>query len=129
MTEQLRQLINRLSRGEQKLLENYISKEFTVETGDGMLRDDITAKIFYILQSLHPWLKENLREDETFIELYLGNVEIAELVKVLLVEFELEDIAFSKVMEWQKLSDVIDYIENMIEEKQEPYISGFEVEA
>jgi len=56
-------------------------------------------------------------------------IDVSILADAIIKEFDLEDIDFSKIMEWQRVKDVVRYIEDVSEDNQEPYISNFEVEA
>jgi len=56
-------------------------------------------------------------------------IDVSILADAIIKEFDLEDIDFSKIMEWQRVKDVVSYIEDISENNQEPYISNFEVEA
>ena len=102
-----------------------------------MHRDDIKDKVIELLQEQFPWLNDDednedgisntvKSEYESFDALGLSRDDVREFTEVLLENFELEHIEFSKVMEWQRIKDMVDYLEDSL---TEPYISGFEVEA
>ena len=88
------------------------SKE-NVMTGDElMLRDDIRDSVFELIRSLFTL---EVKESMTFEELELDAVDITALADALLVEFDLEEVEFASVMEWQKIQDVVSYIDITLE--------------
>ena len=88
-----------------------------------MNRDDIKTKVIELLQQQFPWLSDDedteegisntiKDENETFEALALDRDTIREFAEVLLENFELEYIEFSKVMEWVRIKDMVDYLED-----------------
>jgi len=140
VNKKLENQISQLSESEQKVLSEYLEKQYCVEfIGDGkMLRDDISIKVTEILQAEFKWISHaeiseshNLQRDLT-----LDAVCITGFAELLAKEFNLEDIEFSNIMEWLTVKDIVDYLEEALEcalhdmeDKQEPYINGFEPEA
>ena len=118
MNEKLKNMIRQLSSSEQKTLEDYLERQYSVEfKGDGMLRDDIVYKITVLLHmefmhiehaELHE--KHNLQKD-----LNLDAVDITAFADALLKEFELEEIPFSNIMEWVTVADIVNTIEDSLE--------------
>ena len=88
-----------------------------------MLRDDIKDKVIELLHEHFPWLKDDedtedgisntvKSECESFDALGLSRDDVREFTEVLLENFELEHIEFSKVMEWARIKDMVDYLED-----------------
>lgn len=88
-----------------------------------MLRDDIKTKVIELLQQHFSWLNDDedneegisntvKSECESFDALGLSRDDIREFTEVLLENFELEHIEFSRVMEWQRIKDMVDYLED-----------------
>ena len=89
-----------------------------------MLRDDIKDKVIELLHEQFSWLNDDEDtekgisnrihcEYETFDDLGLDISDVREFTEdVLLLNFELEHIDFSKVMEWRRIKDIVDYLED-----------------
>ena len=88
-----------------------------------MHRDDIKDKVIELLQQQFSWLNddEDTQEEvsiiiqsecESFDALGLSRDDVREFTEVLLENFELEHIEFSKVMEWVRIKDIVDYLED-----------------
>lgn len=88
-----------------------------------MNRDDIKTKVIELLQQQFSWLNDDedteagisniiQSEYESFDALGLSRDDVREFTEVLLENFELEYIEFSKVMEWVRIKDMIDYVED-----------------
>ena len=92
-----------------------------------MLRDDIKTKVIELLQKQFSWLNDDedteevsniiQSEYESFDALGLSRDDVREFTEVLLENFELEYIEFSKVMEWVRIKDIVDYLEDTVVEK------------
>ena len=92
-----------------------------------MLRDDIKTKVIELLQQQFSWLNDDedteevsniiQSEYESFDALGLSRDDVREFTEVLLENFELEYIEFSKVMEWVRIKDIVDYLEDTVVEK------------
>ena len=92
-----------------------------------MHRDDIKTKVIELLQQQFSWLNDDedteevsniiQSEYESFDALGLSRDDIIEFTEVLLENFELEYIEFSKVMEWVRIKDIVDYLEDTVVEK------------
>lgn len=104
-----------------------------------MFRDDIKDRVIELMHERFSWLNDDEDdiedgisarihcEYETFEDLVLDRDMIREFAdEVLPLNFELEHIDFARVMEWQRVKDIVDYLEDNLEK---PYISGFEPEA
>ena len=116
MNEKLNNMIRQLSSSEQKTLEDYLERQYSVEfKGDGMLRDDIKDKTLELLQIEFNWICSNINEEMTLQkDLTLDAVDITAFADTLLKEFELEEIPFSNVMEWVTISDIVSTIEDLL---------------
>ena len=88
------------------------SKENVMTGEELMLRDDIRDRVFELIRSLFTL---EVKESMTFEELELDAVDITALADALLVEFDLEEVEFASVMEWQKIQDVVSYIDITLE--------------
>jgi hypothetical protein len=87
-----------------------------------MHRDDIKTKVIELLQQQFSWLNDDedteevsniiQSEYESFDALGLSRDDVREFTEVLLENFELEYIEFSKVMEWVRIKDIVDYLED-----------------
>ena len=93
-----------------------------------MHRDDIKTKVIELLQQQFSWLNDDedteeevsniiQSEYESFDALGLSRDDVREFTEVLLENFELEYIEFSKVMEWVRIKDIVDYLEDTAVEK------------
>ena len=88
-----------------------------------MHRDDIKTKVIELLQQQFSWLNDDedteevsniiQSEYESFDALGLSRDDVREFTEVLLENFELEYIEFSKVMEWVRIKDIVDYLEDV----------------
>ena len=93
-----------------------------------MHRDDIKTKVIELLQQQFSWLNDDedteevsniiQSEYESFDALGLSRDDVREFTEVLLENFELEYIEFSKVMEWVRIKDIVDYLEDTAVEKE-----------
>ena len=93
-----------------------------------MHRDDIKTKVIELLQEQFSWLNDDedteevsniiQSECESFDALGLSRDDVREFTEVLLENFELEYIEFSKVMEWVRIKDIVDYLEDTAVEKE-----------
>ena len=93
-----------------------------------MHRDDIKTKVIELLQQQFSWLNDDedteevsniiQSEYESFDALGLSRDDVREFTEVLLENFELEYIEFSKVMEWVRIKDIVDYLEDTVVEKE-----------
>ena len=103
----------------QKEYEDSFKKE-TAETKElkeknRMLRDDIVKKLTQLLEAEHTWLI-NLEEENTLEELDLSPPDITLFADKMIIEFDIDEIDFAKIMEWTTVKDMVDYIEDILEE-------------
>jgi len=85
-----------------------------------MLRDDIRDKVTELLIQDFTWLEGSNEgkveeTDELQKRLSLDAVDITAFSDTLIREFDLGSIEFSKVMEWEIVEDIVDYIEDNLE--------------
>jgi len=93
-----------------------LSSKENVETGEEMLiRDDIRDRIIEEMQILFPWM-DIPHEGDTLAHLKLDSQNMLSFCKILIKEFDLEDITFAKVMQWSTVKDIVDYIEDNLGE-------------
>ena len=113
MIEKINNLLRQLSEDELKSLVEYLERQYTLDFKEGcMLRDDIRDRIFELIRSLFTL---EVKESMSFEELELDAVDITALADALLLEFELEEIEFASMMEWQKIQDIVSYIDITLE--------------
>lgn len=118
MNKELKNQISQLSESEQKTLSEYLKRQYAVEfKGEGMLRDDIRDIIFDFIKSEFTDPRFIVQEQYRFADIEMSPDAVNALSEMLIDKFELHSIEFSRVMEWQKVSDVIDYIETALEDK------------
>jgi len=97
------------------------SKENTITGDEIMSRNDIKEKILKLLYAKYNHYYVTVSEDNNLQKtLNLDGVDITDFATTLEKEFELEEIEFSDIMEWQTIKDIINYIEDQLEEKQPP---------
>ena len=114
--EKIDNLVNQLSASEHIALAEYIERQYAIEyKGEGVLRDDIRDRIFELIKSNFTSLKFIVQEHYTWMDMEMNPDEVNALSEMLMIEFGLESIEFSRVMEWQRVSDVISYIEDALE--------------
>jgi len=77
-----------------------------------MLRDDIKDKVIEIIETLFDITVE---EKDSFRELDFDAIDITEISEALITVFEIDEIKFATVMEWEKVSDIIGTVEEKIE--------------
>lgn len=118
MNEKLLNLIKQMSDSEKQILYDDIKNNYCLEEKTGMLRDDIKFKITELLEVNCTRLKE-VQEDDDLQELELDAVDITAFADTLLIEFGLEQIEFSEIMKWQTVKDIVNYIEEALENKDE----------
>jgi len=138
--DEIVKLLKQLSQDELKNL----YKEIEADHGLGSLlpnkkrrrnmqREDIEAKVKFLLLKSFAWIEHTELDDTLEKNLGLDAVNVTDFAETLIKEFDLEGIEFSKLMEWQAVGDIVDYIENCLEcashNVDEPYINGFEPEA
>lgn len=87
-----------------------------------MLRDDIEYKIIELLHKEFEYLDGGVVENDELEELGIEAGDIRDFAEALLEEFILEEIEPSKLMEWKTVKDIVDYIEDNIEVKEETQI-------
>ena len=118
MIDKITNLVKQMHKSEQKELLQHIEKQYGLKEKNGMLRDDISFKTRQALEENYTWLKE-VQEDDNLQELELDAVNITEFADTLLVEFELEQIEFAKIMEWSTVKDIVNHIEDALENRNE----------
>jgi len=113
-------LVKQMNEDDKKHLFQRIQREYALEEKTGMLRDDIVEKVLALLHTEFTHLDVTVNEhDELESTMDLDAVDITSFADTLLKEFDLEEIAFAKVMEWQTVKDMVDFIEDALESKGE----------
>ena len=100
-------LVKQMSEDEKQSLLTYIKRQYMLEEKTGMLRDDIRDRVFEIIKLLFADDSFEVQEHFNFIDLTMDAKDVTELSDALSREFELEDIPFAEVMEWQRIKDII----------------------
>lgn len=116
MIGRITNLVKQMSKSEQQALTDHIKNKYCLEEKKGMLRDDISLKVRELLETNHTWLT-NLQEENTLEELELYATDMTAFADALLVEFNLEQVEFSAIMEWTTVKDIVDYMEDALENK------------
>ena len=113
MIEKINNLLRQLSEDELKSLVEYLERQHTLDFKEGcMLRDDIRDRVFELIRSLFTL---EVKESMSFEELELDAVDITALADAILMEFELEEVEFANIMEWQKIQDIVNYVDITLE--------------
>ena len=95
-------LVNQLSKGECYELGKYIQKRYAVSIDHDI--ENRVCKLFDMLFDM------KVHKDQSFMVLDVDAIDVAALSDSVIREFDLDGIEFSNVMEWQSVSDVIDYL-------------------
>jgi len=119
VTKKIINLVKQLEPGEKQALFEHIQRQYIREEKDGMLRDDIAEKITQLLQQDFSWIEEELIEETDLQAVGLDKDCITTFGNILLQEFDLDYIEFSKVMEWTTVKDIVSYIEDALESRGE----------
>ncbi len=124
-------LVKQMTEDDKKELLRYIKGQYTLEERSGMLRDDIADRVFELIKLLFADDKFAMHESFTLVELDMDATDVQELKETIEIDFDLESIDFSRVMEWQKVKDIIDTVDDILicAESDTPFINGFEVES
>jgi len=123
----------------QDVLTGEESVEAEVLKGRETLRDNIEDRVLELLRQAY-YISIGVKpitEDDDFEKFSLNHYDIEDFVASFIIEeYNLEMIEFSKIKEFTKPKHIVDYIEDHMgfslhdmEDEQEPYINGFEVEA
>ena len=112
MNKRILNLVKQMGEEDKKHLYQRIQSEYALKEKNGMLRDDIRDKIFEIIKMLFADYKFVVQEHLSFAELNMDAIDVTALVDAIMKEFDLEAIEFSNIMEWQRVADIINYIED-----------------
>ena len=115
MTEKLKNLknlINQLSPSEHIALAEHIERQYAVEYKEPRSRDAVRDIVFKLIQSNFTSPRFIVQEHYMFNDMEMSPDEVNALSEMLMDKFDLESIEFSRVMEWQKVEDIINYIVN-----------------
>lgn len=118
MIKKILNLVKQMSRSEQVILHDYIKGQYCLEEkqkGNQMLREEIKTKICDLITANFTDPTTLVMEESIWVNLNMNAVDVTELADMILVEFELEEVVFSKLMEWESVKDVVDYIEDSLE--------------
>ena len=128
----LQNLIEQLEDGEKQSLIEHISWQYGRKEKKGILRDEIRSEVFEIIQLLFIDSTFKVEETHSFSDLYMDAISVTALSEAVEARFELKGIDFIQITEWQRVSDVINYVDNALEcalHDKETHISSFEIEA
>lgn len=84
---------------------------------DKLSRINIKDRVFKIIQSNFTGPKFTVKEEYRFNDIEMSPDAINALSEMLIEEFDLISIDYSRVIDWLKISDVINHIENQIQEQ------------
>jgi len=119
MLDKITNLVKQMSENEKQSLFEYIQKQYYLGEKTGMLKDDIIEKVIGLLYVTFEWI-EDVEQDSTLEKgLNLDAMNIKIFMDILLLEFDLEEIEFSKVMELLTVDDIVNLIEDALENKDE----------
>jgi len=109
-------LLKQMSENEKKSLHSHIVREYALEEKTGMLRDDIVSKVIFLLEVKFRNIQKPISEYENLqTGLDFDPVDVLSFSEVIAIEFKLDVIEFPKVMSWQTVADIVDYIEDNLE--------------
>lgn len=112
MTDKLENLINRLSPSEHITLAEQIERQYAVEYIEPTNRDAVRDIVFKLIQNNFTSPKFIVQEHYMFAEIEMAPDEVNALSEMIMDKFDIESIEFSRVMEWQRVGDIINYIVN-----------------
>ena len=110
INEQIMHLVKQLSEKEKMQEYQHIKDTYNVGATKAMLRDDIRDKIFELLHVDFPFL-EKFEEGDDLSVMHLGQQELVDFSETLLQEFELQDIDFAEIKEWETVADIINTVD------------------
>ena len=114
MVERLDNLTDQLSESQKEYLVGYLRKHFALDFTGEIMRDDIRDRIFEMIKLLFGDDKMIVGENSSFIDLEIDATDVSELHDKIESEFIIRKIEFSEAMEWQKIKDVIDCVEDRL---------------
>ena len=110
MTKRLENLIGQLTHREHIELAEHIEKRYAIEFIVPKDREEIKEKVSNLIRSNFATPQFKVLENYTFMDLEMSPDEVNALSEMIIDKFDLDSICFSDVMEWQKVSDIINYI-------------------
>ena len=114
MKKRLKNLIDQLDESQQEYLAAYLKRHFALNFTGEIMRDDIRDIIFGMIRLLFGDDKMIIGENSSFKDLDMDAVDATELHDKIESEFIIRKIEFAEVMEWQKIKDVIDCVEDRL---------------
>jgi len=110
--------LDKLSKGELKALWQHIQHQYVPDFGekeDEMLRDDIRDKVFDMINADFVEPRFIAQEQYNWIELNMDANDVNVLAIFLEKEFDIDFINPDDINKWQTVSDIVDYIEDVLE--------------
>ena len=118
MVDKIINLVKQMNEDDKKHLFQRIQREYALEEKKGMLRDDIVEKVLALLHRDFTHLDAEINEHDEFENtMDLDAVDLTDFTDTLLKEFDLDSIEFSTTMEWQTVSDIVNYTEDVLESR------------
>ena len=114
MTQKIVNLVKKLSKEERIELHTKIKRDYALEDGETMLRDDIKDKVIELMKIDFNTLEE-VKESDYFRDIGLEAMDIVAFADVVVKNFGLEDIEFSNIMAWQTVKDIVNCVEDRLE--------------
>ena len=114
MIQEIINLVKQLPEDDKKELLTYIKGQYTIEERKGMLRDDIKDRIFELIKLHFATGNFTVKEEYSFKDLYIDSTVLAALCEIIENDFEIEPIEFSRAMEWQRVKDIIDTVDDIL---------------
>ena len=116
MIKKIINLLKQMSPTEKEAWYNKIKKDTYLKEKEGMLRDDIVKVVILALHDSFLHIKEEINENDRLqYKLDLDAVDITGFAETLQERFEIEEIVFADIMEWQTVKDIINTINNQLE--------------
>ena len=119
MINKILNLVKQMGEDDKKHLFQRIQREYCLEEKTDMLRDDIRDKVFDLITANFTCPRFIVQEHYNWIELNMDAIDVTALSDMLIIAFELEQIEFAKIMEWQTVADIVNYIEDNIQGKDD----------
>jgi acyl carrier protein len=118
MEAETKNMIDQLSKKDEKHLRDYMERSMSIDfSEDGrVFRDDIRDNLIELIHTDFIQIEAGVIKEESILEkdLELDAVEITAFADTIANEFNMEEIAFSEIMKWETVKDVVDYIEERV---------------
>lgn len=119
MIEKITNQLNQLSNTELEEISNFLESQYSVAYSEEnkTYRDSVYETLEEIIIKNCPWNIDNICESDSFYTLRIESSDVKNIVDDVEIEWDIEKIEFSDVMEWQRVSDIVTYIVELKREK------------